>query len=372
VAEELSARAHIVHVYAPPIGGSDAASSSNDAASAVRVHRLADRFGPRSLLDLLVRLRRLPKPRRIIVQYVPQSFGMRALNFPFALAMLTLRGLPLWVMFHEFAIVDDARESLGRRLQAFGTRRMAALMALAAQRAFVSTPAWSPLIKRAAGRHAEITWLPVPSNVPTTNLPETAVGHLRALLAIADDTRVVGHFGTYSMIETCRLLQAIVPAVLGSDPARRFFLMGRNGQELANGLILRHPELASRLVVTGELTPEKLAAHLRACDVLVQPYADGVTARRGSLIAGLALGIPIVSNTGERTEDFWKSSDALVLAAGDARSVVDAVESLLGDSDLRARLAFNARALYRARFDVRHTVDALREAVASGDPLVRA
>ena len=43
--------------------------------------------------------------------------------------------------------------------------------------------------------------------------------------------------------------------------------------------------------------PSALAEHVRACDVLVQPYPDGISSRRTSAMAGLALGVAVVTTT---------------------------------------------------------------------------
>jgi len=54
--------------------------------------------------------------------------------------------------------------------------------------------------------------------------------------------------------------------------------------------------------------------------VLLQPYEDGVTTRRGSIIAALALGVPVVTTTGRMTEPLWRASAAVTLVAdGDSK-----------------------------------------------------
>jgi glycosyltransferase involved in cell wall biosynthesis len=54
-------------------------------------------------------------------------------------------------------------------------------------------------------------------------------------------------------------------------------------------------ELADRVHFTGYVSGEQVSASLRAVDVCVLPYRDGVSFRRGSLMACLAHGRPIVT-----------------------------------------------------------------------------
>ena len=45
------------------------------------------------------------RPDRILIQYVPHAFGLKAMNLPFAawIAVRARRVAPIWVMFHEVA-----------------------------------------------------------------------------------------------------------------------------------------------------------------------------------------------------------------------------------------------------------------------------
>ena len=78
VAEGLAAVGDEVAVYAPP-----QSLGPDPAAPGVRVRRLPDRFGLRGLRWLDRELAR-DRPDRVLVQYVPHAFGLKAMNLPFA------------------------------------------------------------------------------------------------------------------------------------------------------------------------------------------------------------------------------------------------------------------------------------------------
>ena len=114
-------------------------------------------------------------------------------------------------------------------------------------------------------------------------------------------------------------------------------------------------------MATGELGSEAAAAHLRACDLLLQPYPDGVSGRRTSLMAGLALGLPIVTTRGPATEPVWEDGLVALAPAEDPAALVAATEALLADPSRRRRLGDDALAGYERHFSIERTIRTLRK-----------
>ena len=319
-ARGLAAAGDTVHVWAPECGGPDPHDPG------VTVHRLPGRFGPRGLAALDAGIRRLPGPARILVQYVPHAFGWHAMNLPFCLWLRTRRRWPVWIMFHEVAFPMRPGQSWRRNLLAQVQRWMARQVLRSAERVFLSIPAWEPLLRGLGGSCPPMTWLPVPSNLTAwPDAQETA--RVRRRLA-PDNTLVVGSFGTYGC-PVADLLTAVLPPILDRASDRVGLLLGRGGEEFARTLEAARPSLRGRLVAPGELPEPELAAHLAACDLLVQPYPDGVSGRRTSLMGGLALGIPVVTTEGALTEPLWRETGAVALAPVDRPfEFIEAAEAL--------------------------------------------
>jgi glycosyltransferase involved in cell wall biosynthesis len=147
--------------------------------------------------------------------------------------------------------------------------------------------------------------------------------------------------------------------VLAADSRRIAVFTGRGSDSFRASLAARVPELENRIHAVKTTCAGTLSSYLAACDVLVQPYPDGVTTRRGSLMAGLALGKPIVAVAGKLTETIWAESKAVALAPGNSEAIVSSVNSLLADSAARRSLGDRAAALYADRFALRHTVRTL-------------
>ncbi len=116
LASALASAGDTVVVYAP---GRDVAELPGGA----RVVRLRDGFAPLGIVRLARALLRAPRPHYLLVEYVAQSFGFFGVNLPFVIALgLLSRRLPLWVMYHEYAIAHDPAERLPRQIRAWGTR----------------------------------------------------------------------------------------------------------------------------------------------------------------------------------------------------------------------------------------------------------
>jgi hypothetical protein len=130
-------------------------------------------------------------------------------------------------------------------------------------------------------------------------------------------------------------------------------------------MVSRCPQLAARLTAPGELPPERVAAQIKACDIVIQPYIDGISSRRGSAMTGLALARPVVSNLGPLSELLWARSGCLGLAARpDAEELAAKAESLLALShEDREEFGRRAAVLYRTSFSLEHTLARLRTPV---------
>jgi hypothetical protein len=261
-------------------------------------------------------------------------------------------------MFHE-PYVEFSLAHPRRNVIAAANRAMAMLLLRAASIAYVSTPAWERLLRPWAPRGlGGMPWLPIPSTVPRVDDPEGVALVRAGLGANAPGVRVVGHFGTYGG-PIAPLLEPALRAVL-SPPSRSVaLLLGDGGPAFAARLERAEPGLRGRVAAPGRLAAERLSVHLQACDVAVQPYPDGVSARRTTAMAALANGVPVVTTTGRFTEPLWASAGIPLVPAGDASALAAAVLDLLDDAPRRLALAAGGGDLYRRSFAMDRTLATL-------------
>jgi glycosyltransferase involved in cell wall biosynthesis len=361
IARGLADAGDSVEVWAPPVNDSGAAFGESSATGQpadpdVTVRRLPDRFGPASLRHLTKELDRQPRPCRLLVQYVPHAFGWKAANVPFCLWLQSRRHDSVWVMFHEVAFPFGRGQSLSHNALAAVNRLMASIVASSAERAYVSIPGWRDDVQSMmAGKPVE--WLPVPSSIPVVPDPAATA----AVRAHYGTRPVVGHFGTYGRAIRS-LLATAVPALTGAADCA-VLLVGRQGDDLQRELVARHPQLTGRVHATGALPDASVSLHIAACDVMLQPYPDGISSRRTSAMVALAHGVPMVTTSGWLTEPLWEESGAACLVpAGDPEALAPAAARLLASPAERLAISARARNLYATRFDVAHSIQALRSA----------
>lgn len=351
IAAGLASRGTDVHVWSPaPAGPSPA----------ITVHALAAGYSAGGLRALSKALDAQPAPRRLFVQWVPHGYGYKSLNLPFCLWVWnrSRRGDDVQLMVHEpflpFALTRF-RQSAG----AVAHRLMLMVLLRAAGRVFVSTPSFVPRIRPFGPSGMSCTWLPIPSPVPgrvdAALVPERREG-------LAGAAPVVGYFGTSSPL-VAEVLAAVLRGVVERRPGVKLLLVGRGTDALAAALG-RYAETVAAVVAHGERPAAEVAALLRCCDVFVQPYPDGVTARRTTLMALLDHGCAVVASASDQTEPWWDGALELT-PVGDVRRMVDAAVALLDSPERRARLSAAARRMYAERFAVDRALD-LFEAKADG------
>lgn len=355
VAAGLAAQGDEVHVWCPPSPGTPAQPDG------VIVHRELGAMGPRALNFVGKRLDQFPEPRRILVQWVPHGFGYRSMNLPFCwwLRRRTKKhGDRVEIMAHE-PFLPFNKHSLRQSGVALVHRLMTLVLLRTVDLVWMSIPGWENYLRPyALGRSIAFRWIPIPGTIPLADNPAL----VRAIRQRHTDGQAVliGHFGTYGESVTS-ILEPVLVALADHPNRQNVLLVGKGSEAYRQALVGRHPKLARVVQAAGTLTAESLSCHLLACDLLFQPYPDGVSTRRTSCIVALSHGKAVVTNMGGLSESFWKDTGALVLApAADTDTFLHLLGQVGGDEQYRVQLGRTARKLYQDRFDISHTVEALR------------
>jgi len=334
-ARGLAERTGTVHVWAPHVAGTEVADPE------VMVHRVPG-FDPRSLHNLGERLEACPGPRRLFLQYVPTRFGFRGMNVPL-IRWLVRRPEELWVQFHEVALGWKLWRKPHLHLVHAVELWMAAAVARRASRIFVSIEAW----KQRLGPHSErAVWLPIPSNIPVT-VESAEVERARKSLGRGP---WIAHFGTYSPLISAELGPAIREIMRLRGDAR-FLLLGRGAIEFARGLAL-----AESVTTREDLSAAEVAALLAASTLALQPFPDGISARRTSAMAALALGVPVVTTDGFLTDGIWREGAVATATAGKPLELARRCIAVLEDGALARNLGERGARLYRERFSLERTL----------------
>ncbi len=203
--------------------------------------------------------------------------------------------------------------------------------------------------------------IPIGSNI----LPRAATDRakaadkVRAALGVNVDTPLLAYFGLVSGSKGVDTLLAAVQRCAAPRPHLVLIGGAASGTDRANfgaaddlrTAIAAHG-LADRVTITGALPAEQVATHLAAADVVVLPYRDGASWRRGSLIAALTAGVPVLTTTPQPGHDanghlpsLTNGESALLVPPADPAALAAGIVRLLNDTTLRSRLATGALAL---------------------------
>jgi glycosyltransferase involved in cell wall biosynthesis len=315
----------------------------SDAIDGVRILRTFDPDLPGTNWKLVESIS-AANPDWILVQYNPFGFGRRGLNLHLYRVLARLKQvLPatrLAVMFHETYVppvnVRMAVMAVWQRWQFRRIGRAADLM-------FFSIYPWAEE-HRSWFPGKPIYHLPVGSNIPRI---EISKHQARLDLGLEADEVVLGVFGNAHTSRLFNRVRQSAEALQNAGRRVRVLYIGPDGGKLTSE-IGRIP-----LIADGPLPADQVSRRLSAVDISLATYSDGVSTRRGAMMAALQHGLPIVGTMGIHTDPELMDANghALLLApAGDAEAFCKAVVSLSANPKLQAALSTGALELFDQRY----------------------
>jgi glycosyltransferase involved in cell wall biosynthesis len=174
---------------------------------------------------------------------------------------------------------------------------------------------------------------------------------------------LIGYFGLINQSKGFdTLLRALRVVRDAGMTALLVVVGGGTGESDPTNQVYKHQmlQLAAKLQVaryirwTGFLPEPEASACLRACDVCVLPYRDGASYRRGSLMAALVHGLPIVSTHGTvrpgaplpselgYLPELVDGQNCLLAPPDDPEALSQAIRRALSEADLARRVAAGA------------------------------
>lgn len=194
--------------------------------------------------------------------------------------------------------------------------------------------------------------IPIGSNITPAPPPGYDRAAWRRQLDCQPDDMLIGYFGLLSRTKgVLELLAAL--ARLPADGHRRYRLLIIGGaaplpddQRYAAEIqqfIAAH-QLGARVQLTGPCAAAEVSAHLLATDMVVLPFSDGASYRRGSLLAALAHARPTITTMPATPLDppLIDQRHALLLPDAMPARVQAAIERVAADPALQTALSAGA------------------------------
>jgi len=278
----------------------------------VEVYPIFDSPRPASFRELL-RCPAITELDWLVLQYNPFSFGPRGYCpwVPETLALLqkSRNGPRIAVMFHEtvvprwpwkFAVMYCWQQPIFRAV------------CRVADVAFVSTERWIPQVQRIAPQ-LPVRHLPVGSNIPLCRVSREEA---RERLGIEQGALVLGVFGGAHISRRLGWIAATVREVRKRNTERPTLLLyvGADGRAVQAAC----PE--ANIIDSGPVPGMEVGLRLRAMDAMVSPFLDGISTRRGSVIAALQHGVPVASTRSSWTDRVFLAMTPIPLLLSVANS----------------------------------------------------
>jgi glycosyltransferase involved in cell wall biosynthesis len=250
------------------------------------------------------------KPRTILVQFVPQLYGLKGANpfFSILLRRLKRNGYDVITVAHEFS------SPLGQNPKtiALGTahRMLFNSVVNASSKIVSTTPFCLNLLQQRFNSRAEtFHYIPVSSTIIPVRVDDQTKARLRSNMNLSAENFVVATFG--NMVgEGLSLFKTFVNWFAKDNQLARFLFLGKGSDSLKEEFT---GDIQRSIHATGEISDQSITQYLSIANLYAVFYPDGASTRRTSLMTGLAHGLPIVSNTGILTDSNLISSEAVYL-----------------------------------------------------------
>jgi hypothetical protein len=194
-------------------------------------------------------------------------------------------------------------------------------------------------------RKSPLACIPVGANFPDQSLHAELSGTPHPPLTVAVYGITGGAAGTSEM--TC--IAAAMHEVAQSIGPVRLRIFGRNAQSVEARLRHALRDTAVDCEVLGVLSPGDVASALCRSDVQLD-VRGAISTRRGSAIAGVACGLPVVAHAGAETGGAILQAGLALYEPGKPGDLVRTLTRVLSDPAYRASLAARSRAAHQRYF----------------------
>ena len=276
--------------------------------------------------------------RWVLLQYTTLGWSSRGFprHVPRMLSILRSCGVRCAVVYHDFSPTSSHR-LIDRARRFFQLRVLKSLYRQAERNIFTVSMDKIPWL---AGKSANCALIPVGANFPEISAQSGAFTKKGG-----DHRKTVAIFSVTGGPSTAREVADIETAVKRANTVAgplRLLVMGRGSKEAEPALRSAFLDSGVAIEVLGLLSAEEMTLALSQADVQLF-VRDQISSRRGSAIAAIACGLPVVCYSGPETA--WPITEAGIVAVplGNRAALSEALESVLKDDRLRESLAARSR-----------------------------
>ena len=274
--------------------------------------------------------------RWVLLQYTALAWSRRgfAVGALAVLAILRRRGARVAVVFHDPVpfVANGLYGGMRSNLQTWVMRRLA----LRSDRAISALPTERMPWVRTDRLRRKIAMIPIGPNIPeisrcgADDRPRARIAPMIAVFGVTGRDRKT------ILREVSDIAHAVKHAAERASPLH-LVVFGRGSEEAERPLREALRNVGVKISVLGLLPAERVAGLLADADVML--FVRGhLSSRRGSAIAGIACGLPVVAYAGAETGHPVTEAGVELVPEGDREALAVALARVIAEAALRHEL----------------------------------
>jgi glycosyltransferase involved in cell wall biosynthesis len=277
-----------------------------------------------------------------LLQYTALAWSPRGfpLQVPRVIKVLHDAGARVGVVYHDAQPYSSSRAV--DKLRCFVQQRTMRQAMRSSDQAILTVP--REKLSWISSELKKVVFIPVGANLSLVPTDVESIRH--------DETPTVAVFGVTGGVAGQHEVSQITAAVRFAAEKLgklRLLVFGRNADSAQTSLQQSLRGLPVALHVSGVLPETDVEKLLRSSDVLL--FVRGpISSRRGSAIAGIACGLPVIAFAGSETAAPITDAGVVLVPGGNKAALGEALVRVLSDREYHARLAQRSRAAYKNHF----------------------
>jgi len=342
--------------------GIAADSINNKSAGEIFSNQIFVDFNWRGFWALTRMLAHNKKQVMLAIQFQPFLFKRRGgMNFslPLFVFVARLMGVPILTMVHEpYHPFSNFWQSW---IMGFFQPLIFGSILLTSNQVFFSTTVWLKKFSNAIPFLAsKFKLAPIFANFERYNEanPEQMPVKVKKILAEQKTFSLI--WGGLHVTKLSHEVWDAYQLLLNSHPNHYLVAVGQSEKQLK--IFFGWDRLPEKFINLGFLQPEEVVATVKAAKVVLAPFTDGLTERRGSALVSLFLGTPLIST---RSSDLSPLFDPIIPCLLELPLGVSQMAALwkhlLENKDLSERMGRAGQDLYFQHFSIKYSIERYHE-----------
>ena len=207
----------------------------------------------------------------------------------------------------------------------------------------------------------KFSYIPIGSNIiPPPNIFNISKQEIRRKLNLQEDDLVLFHFGVISPHKGLDYLLKAFEKIAPEEENTKLLLISNLFSEESEKTKyqksfiakLKQSAFKDRILTLKDQNEANLSLYMLAADIAIFPFTFGVTYQRGSFLATLAHGLPVITTYHPQFYPchIVNGKDAVLISINNMSLLSEKITELIKNKKMREEISHNARRFYESHF----------------------